>query len=79
MILLNYVKSIRHLSMGSAFANLIQLASLAIIVYNLVTDVPPITEREPFNYRIPQFLSTTMFTYEGITVVSKKAPLITEC
>ena len=70
MILLNFIKSIRHLAMGSTFANVIQLASLIIIVYNLVTDIPPISERKPIGNKLPQFVSTTVFTYEGITVVS---------
>lgn len=70
MILLNFVKSIRHLAMGSAFANVIQLTSLGIIAYNLVTDVPSIADRKPIGSKLPQFVSTTVFTYEGITVVS---------
>lgn len=70
MILLNFVKSIRHLAMGSTFANVIQLTSLIIIAYNLVTDIPPISDRKPIGNKIPQFVSTTVFTYEGITVVS---------
>lgn len=76
MILLNFIKSIRHLSMGSTFANVIQLTSLAIIGYNLIwvseetgsESSRPIPK--PFNEKIPQFVSTTVFTYEGITVVS---------
>lgn len=69
MIALNFIKSIRHLAMGSTFANVIQLTSLVIIAYNLVTDVPSITERKPIGNKLPQFVSTTVFTYEGITVV----------
>lgn len=70
MILLNFIKSIRHLAIGSTFANCIQLASLFIIGYNLVTDLPSISDRPAVGSKIPQFVSTTVFTYEGITVVS---------
>lgn len=69
MIILNFVKSIRHLAMGSTFANVVQLTSLFIIAYNLFTDVPSISERKPVGDKLPQFVSTTVFTYEGITVV----------
>lgn len=69
MILLNFIKSIRHLAMGSTFANVVQLTSLIIIAYNLVTDVPSLSERKPIGNKLPQFVSTTVFTYEGITVV----------
>ncbi|OTF77729.1 hypothetical protein BLA29_009884 [Euroglyphus maynei] len=69
MIGLNFIKSINHLSIGSLIANIVQLTSLLIIIYNLVTNIPNIGDRKSFNYRLPQFVSTTAFTFEGITVV----------
>jgi hypothetical protein len=36
-----------------------------------VRNVPPISTRESFGHNLPLFLSTTLFTYEGITVVRK--------
>ncbi len=74
MILINFIKSIKHLSVASTCANVIQLASLIIIGYNLVIDVPPITTRASFGDKLPLFFSTTVFTYEGITVVRKSYP-----
>ncbi|KAH7642467.1 hypothetical protein HUG17_5512 [Dermatophagoides farinae] len=68
MIALNFIKSIYHLSLGSLFANVVQMASLLIILYNLVTNIPYIGDRKPFNHKLPQFVSTTAFTFEGITV-----------
>ncbi|UXI21362.1 hypothetical protein NH340_JMT07305 [Sarcoptes scabiei] len=71
MIVLNFIKNIHHLAMLSTFANLIQTTSLLIIIYNLVTGSPVEGERKIFNSKIPQFVSTTFFTFEGITVVSR--------
>lgn len=68
MVPMNFIKSIRHLAIGSTFANVIQLTSLSIIIYNLVTNIPNVGDRKPVNDKVPQFVSTTVFTFEGITV-----------
>lgn len=73
IIAISFIKNIRHLSNASMVANVVQLASFGIIIYNLVTNVGQngsINDRTLFGQKIPQFFSTTMFTYEGITVVS---------
>jgi hypothetical protein len=71
LILVNFIKNIKHLTIASSCANIIQLTSLLIIVYNLVKDVPSISNRESFGDKLPLFVSTTLFTYEGITIVRK--------
>lgn len=73
MILISFVKNIKHISIASSFANVILLVSFAIIIYNLVTNVGQngsISDRKLLANKVPQFFGTTMFTYEGITVVS---------
>lgn len=69
LILANFLKKISHLAIASTIANIIQLASLLIIIYNLFIKLPSINERKAFNIEIPQFVSATAFTFEGITVV----------
>jgi hypothetical protein len=71
ILLLNFVKSIKHLSIASTFANLLQVAGLSIIVYNLVNNIPPDSKlTEPVGTKIPLFFSTTVFSFEVIKVVS---------
>jgi hypothetical protein len=70
ILLLNFVKSIKHLSIASTFANLLQVAGLSIIVYNLVNDIPSLSELKPVGTKIPLFFSTTVFSFEVIKVVS---------
>lgn len=71
MVLLSFVKNIRHLSIASTAANLLQVAALAIVVYNLVSDIPPVTSlTQPYGTKIPLFFSTTVFSFEVIKVVS---------
>ncbi|CAG2166710.1 unnamed protein product [Oppiella nova] len=67
LILISFIKNIKHLSIGSMFGNVLQLVSFAIIIYNLVSDVDE-KETKLLGNKVPQFFSTTMFTYEGITV-----------
>lgn len=64
--------------MGSAVANVVQLVSLMIIGYNLITPRSTDTTAEPLaiGNKIPQFVSTTVFTYEGITVVSRFVSMV---
>lgn len=70
MILLNCIKSIKHLSIASTCGSVLQLAGLVIIVYNLVREINPISKREAVGNRLAQFFVTTVFSFEGISVVS---------
>jgi len=73
MVLLSFVKSIKKLSIASTLANLLQVAGLGIIVYNLVTDIPPVSSlTKPVGTKLPLFFSTTVFSFEVIKVVSFK-------
>jgi len=70
LILLNFVKSIKHLSIASTIANVLQLVGLGIVVYNLVTGILPFSDRQRVGSKLPLFFVTTLFIFEGITVVS---------
>ncbi len=70
LILLNFVKSIKNLSYASTIANVLQLVGLAIVVYNLVTDIPSNPNIKNVGTKLPLFFVTTLFIFEGITVVS---------
>ena len=71
MVLLSFIKSIKQLSIASTFANLLQLVALGLVVYNLVTDIPPVDSRtKAIGTKIPLFFSTTVFSFEVIKVVS---------
>ena len=71
MILLSFVKNLKHLSIASTIANLLQVVALGIVVSNLVTDIPPVNSlTKPIGTKIPLFFSTTVFTFEVIKIVS---------
>ncbi len=71
LALINFIKSIRHLSIASTFANLLQVVGITIIVYNLVSDIPPVSKNtDPVGSKLPLFFSTTVFSFEAIKVVS---------
>ena len=70
LVVLNFVRSIKALSVVSAFANILQLIGLMIIGYNLSMNLPPISSRPAVGGSIPLFFSTAIFAFEGIGVVS---------
>ncbi len=71
IVLLNFVKSIKRLSIASTFANLLQVVGITIIVYYLVSDISPVSKNtEPIGAKLPLFFSTTVFSFEAIKVVS---------
>ncbi|XP_054162250.1 neutral amino acid uniporter 4-like [Oppia nitens] len=68
LVLISFIKNIKHLSIASMFGNVLQLVSFVIIIYNLVSQMDNISDTVLVSDKVPQFFSTTMFTYEGITV-----------
>ncbi|KAH9414840.1 hypothetical protein DERP_012430 [Dermatophagoides pteronyssinus] len=65
-------QDIYHLSMGSMIANFVQWASLLIILYNLVTNIPYIGDRKPINYRLPQFVNNAIISFNERSKVFAK-------
>ena len=70
LIALQCVRNIKHLTLASTLANLLQLAGMAIILYNLSIDIQPISERKLIGNKFPMFFVTTIFNFEGISIVS---------
>ncbi|CAG2179782.1 unnamed protein product, partial [Oppiella nova] len=58
---------IRLLTIASGCANVVQLVSFIIIIYNLVQNVEPISSRRAIGNELPLFFSITVYTFEGIT------------
>lgn len=72
LILINYVPNLKMLAPFSQVANFITFAGLAITLYYILQDLPPVSSRplvgEPRNYSL--FVGTTLFALEAVGVVS---------
>lgn len=71
VILLNLIKSLKHLSVASAVANLLQCTGLLIVFYNLLQDLPKTWERPAFVdiTKFPLYMGTAIYAFEGIGLV----------
>lgn len=71
MILVNMVKSLKHLAYASAAANVLQLAGLSLVLINLVQGLPNTRQAklvaEPTT--MPLFFGTAVYAFEGIGIV----------
>lgn len=73
MFALNCLGNIKKLAVLSMAGNILQATGLVIICTNIFADLPPISERPGVvsDYtKFPLFLSSAMFAFEGISVVS---------
>lgn len=71
VILLNFIKSLRTLSIASAMANLLQTTGLFIVFYNLLQQLPHTWDR-PASVDIskfPLYMGTAIYAFEGIGLV----------
>ena len=69
LILLQCIRDIKYLALPSTLANIMQLAGMSIIVYNLVQGLAPVGERTMVGSKFPLFFVTTIFNFEGISIV----------
>lgn len=71
-MILCFVRELKRLVPFSVAANLFIVASFAITLYYMFTDVPDIKERKLIAAvdKMPLFFSTVIFAMEGIGVVS---------
>ena len=71
VILLNFIKSLRTLSIASAAANLLQTTGLFIVFYSLIQDLPHTWERPAFVElsKFPLYMGTAIYAFEGIGLV----------
>ena len=70
-VLLNFIKSLRTLSIASAAANLLQTTGLFIVFYNLIQDLPHVWQRPAFVElsKFPLYMGTAIYAFEGIGLV----------
>ncbi|CAG2175583.1 unnamed protein product [Oppiella nova] len=71
VIALNFIKSLRTLSIASAAANLLQTTGLFIVFYNLIQELPHTWERPAFVdiKKFPLYMGTAIYAFEGIGLV----------
>ncbi|CAG2114919.1 unnamed protein product [Medioppia subpectinata] len=71
VITLNFIKSLRTLSIASAVANLLQTAGLFIVFYNLIQELPNTWERPAIVdiRKFPLYMGTAIYAFEGIGLV----------
>ncbi|KAI1304148.1 Proton-coupled amino acid transporter 1 [Halotydeus destructor] len=71
MILLNQLRSLKHLAYASTCANILQMSGMVIIFYSLVQDLPD-TRTRPASAsftRLPLYFGTAIYAFEGISLV----------
>lgn len=71
MVLYNFIRSLRMLALASTVANLLQTSGMVLIFYNLLQDMPAISER-PMHLgwsRLPIYFGTVIYAFEGIGIV----------
>jgi len=72
LVLINLIRNLKLLAPFSQLANIITFVGLAIVLWYVFTDLPPISSRpligEPRKYTL--FVGTTLFALEAVGVVS---------
>lgn len=71
LILINWIRNLKHLAPFSTIANCVTVVGFAIILYYIIMDHPTIEGREPVGElkHLPLFLGTVLFALEAIGVV----------
>lgn len=71
MIILNQVKSLKHLAYASTIANILQTTGLILIFVDLLQGLPPTSSVPASNgfSKLPLFFGTAIYAFEGIGIV----------
>uniref|UniRef100_T1J4P4 Amino acid transporter transmembrane domain-containing protein n=1 Tax=Strigamia maritima TaxID=126957 RepID=T1J4P4_STRMM len=71
LILLTFVRTLKHLSIASAAANVLSVGSFCILFYLIVKDLPPSSSRKAFATwsQLPLWFGIAVYSYEGISLV----------
>lgn len=71
MMLLNFVRSLKYLALVSTIANILQMAGLILIFWNLVNDLPNTSTRPATAdiSNLPLYFGTAIYAFEGIGIV----------
>lgn len=69
MILLNQIKSLKHLAYGSTVANILQMTGLILIFVDLLQGLPDTASVPPVNdiTKLPLFFGTAIYAFEGMS------------
>lgn len=67
MILLNQIKSLKHLAYGSTIANILQMTGLILIFVDLLQELPDTASVPSANdiAKLPLFFGTAIYAFEG--------------
>lgn len=65
------IRSLKFIARLSAVANICMLVGLVVILYYCAIDLPPLSSRSAIAHwtTIPLFFGTSIFSFEGISLV----------
>lgn len=71
LILLCWIRQLKYLAPVSLISNTLQSASLVLIFYYLLQDLPAVSSRPAFAplAKLPLYFGTAVFAFEGISLV----------
>lgn len=75
LILINWIRNLKHLAPFSTIANGVTVVSFGIILYYIIQDNPTIEGKAPIGQvkHFPLFFGTVLFALEAIGVVSSSS------
>lgn len=78
LILINWIRNLKHLAPFSTVANGVTVISFGIILYYIIREGPSLENREPIGEvkHFPLFFGTVLFALEAIGVVSRVSSVI---
>lgn len=78
MILLNQVKSLKHLAYGSTLANILQMTGLVLIFSDLLQGLPDTSSVPSANgiSKLPLFFGTAIYAFEGMSLLILSSMLL---
>ncbi|KAM8710517.1 hypothetical protein ACLKA7_017177 [Drosophila subpalustris] len=71
LLLIYSIRNLRLLAPFSSAANLLLFVGFGIILYYICSDLPPLSERKPFEdyLKLPTFFGTVLFALEAVGVI----------
>ena len=71
VICINWIRNIRYLAYLSTLSNVLQVVGITVVLYNFFSKpIQDLSRLDPVGNKIPQYFVTTLFIYEGSSVVS---------
>ncbi|KAH8402880.1 hypothetical protein KR222_008485, partial [Zaprionus bogoriensis] len=71
LLLIFSIRNLKLLAPFSSAANLLLFVGFVIVLYYVFSDLPPLSERKPFEHytKLPTFLGTVLFALEAVGVI----------